>query len=59
MKDFSAFLDMRRCKILLIKLSLGNIYLKTCSASCSQRTECLVSDLHSALPQGMLKISSS
>ena len=39
MKDFSAFLGMRRHKNELIKLTPENIYLKTCSASFSQSTE--------------------
>ena len=48
MKDFSAFLDMRRCKNWTHK-SLENIYLKTCIASFSQSTDCLIPDLHPEL----------
>ena len=41
----------------LIK-SLEMIYLKACSASFSQSTECLIPDFHPALLSGALKVSS-
>ena len=58
--NFSAFLDMRRCKnrahrsLLLKKFN----YLKACSASFSQSTECLIPDLNPELLSGVLKVSS-
>ena len=41
----------------LIK-SLEKIYLKACSASFSQSTECLIPDFHPELLSGPLKVSS-
>ena len=53
MKDFSAFLDMRRCKNWAqnLLLQISN-YLKACSASFSQSTEYLIPDLHPKLLSG-------
>ena len=35
-----------------IKFYLKNVYLKACCASFSQKTECLISDLHSEVLSG-------
>ena len=42
----------------LIKSSPEQIYLKACSASVSQSTECLIPDFHPELLSGALKVSS-
>ena len=52
MKDFSAFLDMRRCTNWAHKIDPLNIYLKTCSASFSPSTECLIPVLYLELLSG-------
>ena len=49
MKDFSAFLDTKRCQNWAHKSSPENIYLLR---QFSQSTECLPSDLHPELPTG-------
>ena len=50
MKDFRAFLDMRRCKIGLIKFSPENIFLKKFSTHFSWSTDYLMPDIHPKLP---------
>ena len=52
MKDVSAFLDMRRCKNLSQNLLKASNYLKICSDSFSQSTECLLPDLCAELGSG-------
>ena len=53
MKDVSAFLDMRRCKNWAQNLLLTvSKYLKTCSDSFFQSTECLIPDLCPELDSG-------
>ena len=48
--DFSAFLDMRRCKKNgLVESSSENTYLKASSTSFPQSTECLIPDLYPEL----------
>ena len=42
----------------LIKSSPEQIYLKACSASFSQSTECLIPDFHPELLSGALKVGS-
>ena len=42
----------------LVKSSPEKIYLKACSASFSQSTECLIPDFHPELLSGVLKVSS-
>ena len=49
MNDFSVFLDTRWKRIMLIKSSPEDGYPKTCSASFTQSSECLVSALHPEL----------
>ena len=59
MKGFSAFLDKRWCKNWPHKKTAPeNIYLKTCPASFSKSTECLISALYPNSFQRLLKISS-
>ena len=42
----------------LTKSSPENVYLKACSASFSQSTDCLIPDLNPELLSGVLKVSS-
>ena len=42
-------------KLGFIKLPTEDIYLRVCSASFSQSTECLIPDLHSELLSGYVK----
>ena len=58
MKDFSAFLDMRRYKNWAHKISSHEYLFEDLPCQFSQNTECLVSALHSGLLQGVLEVSS-
>ena len=57
MKDFGIFLDMRRCKNWTKNLLKISKYLKTCLASFSQSTECLIPDFHPEHLLWVLKVS--
>ena len=58
MRDFSAFLDMKRYKNWVHKISSREYLSEDLSCQFSRSTECLISALHSELLQGLLKVSS-